>query len=67
MMISKRFQVCNAGASVVEYALMLALVALVTVMVLRHLSGDMARTIGSAGNQMTSQNIPGSAPAAPEH
>ncbi|MBI5396258.1 MAG: hypothetical protein HZA91_13260 [Verrucomicrobia bacterium] len=65
-MIGKRIEACEAGASVVEYALMLALVALVSVIVMRFLSSNMTQTMDSAGSQMTRENIPNSAPAAPE-
>ena len=65
-MIGKRCAMFEVGASVVEYALMLAFVALVSLIVMRLLSGNMTQTMDSAGSQMSRENIPNSAPAIPE-
>lgn len=65
--MSKRIKACEAGVSVTEYALLLALMAVVSVLVLKFLASNMTQTMDNAGSQFTRQDIPNTAPAAPEH
>ena len=67
MMPIRRTEGRLRGAALIEYALVVLLLALVVVLYIRLLSTGMTNTMNSVGTQMTRHDVPVTAPAAPEH
>jgi Flp pilus assembly pilin Flp len=56
----------EAGQALVEYALVLALIAVVAILVIKALGTKTASTFDNVQGQMTSQGVMNTAPVAPQ-
>jgi Flp pilus assembly pilin Flp len=66
MIKRQRGRIRGTGTGVIEYVLLLMVVAVVVVLCMRHISTGMHTTVNTVSTRMEDNNVLASAPAAPE-